>query len=91
MQKGLISEKEGWVLNIDGHLIKLKCDDQDNNELLFQELNKKINQDLSNGKSVVYDATNLSYKKRKSYLEKLKSECYKECILVATPYEKCLH
>lgn len=65
--------------------------DQQNNELLFQELNKRINRDLRDGKSVVYDATNLSYRRRKLYLDTIKTECYKECILVATPYEKCLH
>ena len=27
MKKYKSSEKEGWVLNIDGHLIKIKCDD----------------------------------------------------------------
>lgn len=31
------SEKEGWVLNIDGHLIKLKCDD-------YVELHRVLNQ-----------------------------------------------
>ncbi|WP_010245608.1 AAA family ATPase [Acetivibrio cellulolyticus] len=67
------------------------ANNQDNNELVFQELNRRINQDLSEGKSVVYDATNLSYKKRKLTLDRIKQECYKECILVATPYEKCLH
>jgi putative nucleotidyltransferase with HDIG domain len=67
------------------------ANNQDNNELVFQELNRRINQDLSDGKSVVYDATNLSYKKRKLYLDRIKTECYKECILVATPYEKCLY
>lgn len=67
------------------------ANNQDNNELVFQELNRRINQDLSEEKSVVYDATNLSYKKRKLYLDRIKPECYKECILIATPYEKCLH
>ncbi|MCX7746917.1 MAG: AAA family ATPase [Clostridia bacterium] len=64
--------------------------DQVNNEILFQEMNNRINRDLSDGKSVVYDATNLSYKKRKACLQSLKTKCYKECFLVATPYEKCL-
>jgi predicted kinase len=39
---------------------------------------------------VIYDATNLSYKKRKIFLERLNTECHKKCVLVATPYEKCL-
>lgn len=63
---------------------------QENNELIFQELNKRIHRDLSEGKSVIYDATNSSYKKRKVFLESLKFDCYKECYMVVTPYEKCL-
>jgi len=60
------------------------------NAVLFFELNRRINSDLSEGKNVVYDATNISYKRRKAFLESLKPECYRECYLVATPYEKCL-
>ncbi|HHV30306.1 MAG TPA: AAA family ATPase [Clostridium sp.] len=63
---------------------------QDSNELIFQELHRRIYRDLSDGKSVVYDATNSSYKKRKVFLEALRIECYKECYMVVTPYEKCL-
>ena len=66
------------------------ADNQDNNELVFQELSKRISRDLLNGRSVVYDATNSSYKKRKAFLEGLKMEYYKECYMVATPYEKCI-
>ncbi len=62
---------------------------QDSNGLIFQELYKRISRDLLEGTSVIYDATNLGYKKRKSLLEKLKVGCYKECYMVATPYEKC--
>ena len=64
---------------------------QDKNGELFQELHRRIKTDLINGKNVVYDATNLNYKKRKAFLEELKKiNCIKECYLVATPYEKCL-
>ena len=66
------------------------ADSQYRNDLLFQELHKRINRDLTDGKSIVYDATNLSYKKRKTFLEGLKAECYKECCMVASSYEKCL-
>ena len=43
------------------------ADSQYRNDLLFQELHKRINRDLTDGKSIVYDATNLSYKKRKTF------------------------
>jgi predicted kinase/HD superfamily phosphohydrolase YqeK len=66
------------------------ANNQEMNDLLFKEMNKRIISDLMDEKNVVYDATNLNYKKRKFFLDKLKLECYKECILVATPYETCL-
>jgi len=63
----------------------------DRNGEVFQELHKRIKDDLKNGKNVVYDATNLNHKKRKGFLEELKKlDVRKECIFVATPYEKCL-
>ena len=61
-----------------------------NNEL-FQELHRRIKQDLKASKNVIYDATNISYKKRKAFLEELKKiNCQKICYLIATPYELCL-
>ena len=61
------------------------------NEELFKELHRRIKNDLSNGKNVVYDATNINYKKRTSFLQEIKKfSCYKKCILIATPYEDCL-
>jgi len=64
---------------------------QDNNEELFTELHRRIKQDLKGEQNVIYDATNISYKRRKVFLEELKKiNCEKICYLVATPYEKCL-
>lgn len=62
------------------------------NDELFIELHKRIKQDLINGKNVIYDATNISHKKRKAFLEYLKKvNCTKHNYLVATPYEQCLN
>lgn len=63
----------------------------DRNGEVFQELHKRIKDDLKKGKNVIYDATNLSNKRRKTFLEELKKiDVQKECVFVATPYEKCL-
>ena len=63
----------------------------DKNGEVFQELHKRIKDDLKKGKNVIYDATNISNKRRKTFLDELKKiDCIKECYLVATPYEKCL-
>lgn len=61
-----------------------------NNEL-FTELHRRVKEDLLNNRNVIYDATNISHKKRKSFIENLnKTPCQKVCYLIATPYEKCL-
>jgi len=62
-----------------------------NNNELFSELHKRIISDLTNGKSVIYDACNLSCKRRMAFLQSIKKiDCYKECVVIATPYEQCL-
>ena len=64
---------------------------QNINDLVFKTLHSRIKEDLKNGKNCIYDATNLSYKKRMSFLQELKNiECIKICIFMATPYEECL-
>lgn len=64
---------------------------QNINELVFKTLHSRIKEDLRNGKNCIYDATNINYKKRMSFLQELKNiECKKVCIFMATPYEECL-
>lgn len=65
--------------------------DQSKNTEVFEILHKRIKDDLKNGKSVVYDATNLNRKRRVAFLQELKNiPCKKICVLVATPYEMCV-
>ena len=64
---------------------------QDINNLVFKTLHKRVKEDLLNGQSVIYDATNISSKRRKAFLQELsKIPCWKYCLLVATPFEVCL-
>jgi predicted kinase len=64
---------------------------QDINKQVFEVLHKRVKEDLIQGKNVVYDATNISWKRRKAFLQELNSiPCYKVCILMATPFELCL-
>ena len=64
---------------------------QDINKEVFELLHKRVKEDLKNGINCVYDATNISWKKRKAFLESLKGiECWKICHVIATPYEICL-
>lgn len=64
---------------------------QDINDIVFKTLHNRIKKDLSNGKSCIYDATNINYKRRRAFLQELnKIPCENICILMATPYEECL-
>lgn len=67
------------------------ADIQEDNELVFTELHKRIKTDLRSGKNVIYDATNISYKRRKAFLQEIqKIDCQKIAVFIATPYEDCL-
>lgn len=65
---------------------------QEENQKVFQILHKRLKNDLKSAKNVIYDATNINYKRRMHFLNnELRSiDCEKICIIVATPYKKCL-
>lgn len=64
---------------------------QNINDLVFQTLHNRIKEDLQNGRNCIYDACNISYKRRMSFLQSLnKIPCIKICVLMATPYEHCI-
>ena len=64
---------------------------KEKNQEVFSILHSRIKEDLRNYKSVIYDATNVNYKKRMAFLRELKSiPCKKVCYFKATPYETCL-
>jgi predicted kinase len=64
---------------------------QADNNILFKELHKRIRECLASGKSTIYDATNINYKRRMEFLKSLnKIPCEKIAVLMATPYEVCL-
>lgn len=65
--------------------------EQSKNGELFQELHRRIKECLKSGKNAIYDATNISSKRRRSFLQELnKIDCEKRCVIMATPYEQCL-
>lgn len=65
---------------------------QDKNGELFSELHKRIKDCLKNGEDCVYDATNISAKRRTHFInnELNKIPCEKICIFVATDMNVCL-
>ena len=62
--------------------------DQTHNAQVFEILHKKVIECLKNGEDCVYDATNLSAKRRKGFLNSISYiGCEKICYVFATPYE----
>jgi predicted kinase len=67
------------------------ANNQDINAKVFELLHSRVKEDLKNGISCVYDATNISWKKRKAFLDSINNiSCYKICYVIATPYDICL-
>ena len=97
------SGKSTWAKNmVDNDTILLSSDNlreelygdinnQEHNGELFQEINKRVKNLLKQGKDVIYDATNISSKRRISFLKELKKiDCYKQCIYFNTNFEMCI-
>jgi len=58
---------------------------------VFETLHRRVKEVLLNGSDAVYDATNISYKRRMTFLQEIKNIlCKKVCIVMATPYQECL-
>ena len=64
--------------------------DQEHNAEVFEELHKRIHEQLSDGGHAIYDATNLNYKRRKAFLDQMKSyDVDKVCVFMAVPFRTC--
>lgn len=64
---------------------------QGDNKALFEELHKRVRKDLGAGKTVIYDATNLTVNVRKKILDKIADvDCGKYAIVLDTPLDVCL-
>jgi predicted kinase len=64
--------------------------DQEHNQELFVELHKRIKDCLRDGKSAIYDACNINYKRRMAFLAELNNiPCEKICVVMATPVAIC--
>ncbi len=69
--------------------IDLSPDGTRNSEV-FEILGKRVRNDLLNGRSCIYDATNLIRKYRIAFLETLKNiDCEKRCVLFLCPVNVC--
>lgn len=65
---------------------------QDDPAKVFKYLHNEIKEDLTNGKDVIYDATNISKKKRIHFLNSIKNvNCTSVCVVLASTVEACLY
>lgn len=68
--------------------------DQNHKDLVFQTLHDRVLNGLQSGCNVVYDATNISYKRRRDFLQRVKalniSNLRTVCIFMATPFARCV-
>ncbi len=68
--------------------------DQTQQALVFGTLHERVFSDLQAGKNVVYDATNINYKQRKQFVERVRALHIHDlqiiCVFMAVPYERCL-
>lgn len=63
---------------------------QNKPELVFHTMKQRALENLNNGKSVVYDATNIKRKDRLSVLDKIPNFVYKRADIIWSPYEVCI-
>ena len=92
--KKLANDADAIILSSDAIRWELFGDEtnQEHNQQVFQELHKRVKKWLQSGRSVVYDATNINSKRRRAFLNELKKiDCAKECVVMATPYGRCLY
>lgn len=68
--------------------------DQTKQEQVFDILHERVLSDLMAGKDVVYDATNISYKRRINFLHQVRAlhlpNLRTVCLFMAVPYETCV-
>ena len=68
--------------------------DQTKQELVFQTLHERVFRELADGKNVVYDATNINYKRRMAFLQQINAmripSLWTVCVFMAVPYETCI-
>ena len=68
--------------------------DQTQQALVFSTLHERVFSDLRAGKNVVYDATNINYKQRKQFVDRVQALRIRDlqitCVFMAVSYERCL-
>lgn len=89
--KELAERENATLYSSDEMRIELYGDVNHNedNGKLFEEIYKRVREDLKSGKSVVVDATNISSKRRIGVLQQFR-KYEKECHYFVTPFKECV-
>ena len=89
-----IAERESAVIVSTDDLRQELLNDvnsQEDNNLIFKEAERRLKANIEMGRNVIFDATNINYKRRRDWLNRFnKYNVRKIGVLVATPYEECL-
>lgn len=91
--KELAKSYDAVILSSDALRKELYNDEnhQAHNSEVFDELHKRAKENIKNGKSVIFDATNIIMKRRIYLLHQFSEfPCKKIAMIMATDYEKCL-
>lgn len=64
---------------------------QEDNDRVFYEMQNRVIHELSLGRNVIYDATNVVRKRRKTLLDKLPTYCKKEAHVIWAPIMTCIN
>lgn len=95
------SGKSTYAIKNEGNAIWLSSDNlreeihgdvnnQADPAMIFQEMAKRTKEALKEGVSVIYDATNISRKKRKGLLQQLPKGVHKKVVYMTTPHDVAL-
>lgn len=63
---------------------------QENNTLVFETMHKRVREDLKAGKTVIYDATNVTRKSRRGAINLASEDDIVECHIVWAPIQTCV-
>lgn len=91
--KDLSLEENAVIFSSDDLRKELYGDEacQEDSANVFEILHKRIYEAIESGNNIIYDATNISSKRRKAFLQTLnKYFIDKIAVFIATPYDECL-
>lgn len=63
---------------------------QENNTLVFETMHKRVREDLRAGKTVIYDATNITRKARRGAINLASKDDIIECHIIWAPIQTCI-